>query len=216
MRKAAISFAAGINFVLSARWLLVGALLILCVNAQAADAPTLQAPTWMIGDTWTYQTPSGAQIVYTVLGAGNSGYTVRARLGNTPTGTLLVHPNLSTDKGYFIQIDWPLASGRSWGADQTEQANDETSTIKWHTTWLVKSWESVAVPAGTFDAYHVDGKQCAAIAARPCGNFSFWYAPTVKSFVKESWASENYWGRLAGRMEQLVSYTLHNPGPNGP
>ncbi len=211
MLRAAVGSVAGIVFRLGARWLIVIALLILCVDAQAAQAPTLQVPTWKIGDTWTYQTPSGTRIVYTVLGVGASGYTVRARLGNTPTGTLLVHSNLSSDKGYFIYMEWPLALGESWDGDEAEQANDDTGTMKWHTTWLVESWEPVTVLAGTFDAYRIDGTQCAEIAAQPCGHFSFWYAPAIKSFVKESWASERYWGGLAGRMEQLVSYTLHTP-----
>jgi len=202
------------------RWLIVGALVVLCVvYTQAADAPTLQAPTWMIGDTWTYQTPTGSQIVYTVLGASENGYTVRSQIGSTPTSVFLIHPNLSTDEGYFIQLRWPLALGQSWSADEVGQANNGTNNANWHTTWVVKAWESVAVPAGTFDAYRIDGQQCAEVATHQCGDFSFWYAPSAKSFVKEAWAAVPYWGDpqntkspgLAGRAEELVSYTLHSP-----
>ena len=75
------------------------------------------------------------------------------------------------------------------------------------TTSTVEAYEPVSVPAGTFDAFRVKGKQCNT-TKNVCGDFLIWYAPRARMYVKISWAEARYWGNFSKKSTELLSFQL--------
>jgi len=96
------------------------------------------------------------------------------------------------------RFDWPLAVGKEWDATHTLENLIEgtTETRPWR--YRVDAVDAVTVPAGTFHAFHVTGKD-------PTGRLvrEYWYAPDIKGLVKQRvfhpYGVEN---------RELVEYTL--------
>jgi hypothetical protein len=96
------------------------------------------------------------------------------------------------------RFDWPLAVGKEWDATYTLENLIERTTETRPWRYRVDAVDAVTVPAGTFHAFHVTGKD-------PTGRLvrEYWYAPDIKGLVKQRvfhpYGVEN---------RELVEYTL--------
>ncbi|HKV45762.1 MAG TPA: hypothetical protein VJT32_13980 [bacterium] len=164
-------------------------------------------PLWAVDDTWTYIGPGGASFTFTVREVAADHYTLEDHSG----------PNVSTfqvgfdfSPSWFARFQWPLQMNERWSFDTEGPAgNDASGTNKFTTTSVVDAYEAVTVPAGTFDAYRIKGSQCNQTQQGRCGEFLVWYAPRVKSYVKISWVTTDYWGATAGKSSELLSFQVH-------
>jgi hypothetical protein len=137
--------------------------------AQAIVAPTIKA-----GDTWVYRTttekgPSGwnqtrDQTTVARVTPSSIYYTVQATGSTQPA------------KELFAQLDWarvrdidgketvvnkplsfPLSVGKTWEIHYTEQHPNKTfKSEEWVSSYTVVGFESVEVPAGTFNALKIE------------------------------------------------------------
>jgi hypothetical protein len=162
--------------------------------SPSPPASTL-APVWERGYEWTYQwtSPQGSgTFVRTVereeTVAGVQHYVVRS-------GSRDIYYT-KADLSWLMELvdgaveargtppdrrfDWPLAVGKEWEATYTLENLREgtTETRSWR--YRVDAVDMVTVPAGTFQAFHLTGKDSTGKLVR-----EYWYAPDLKGLVKQ-------------------------------
>ena len=182
--------------------------------AASAPPPTAAlAPLWERGYEWKYRwtSPRGSgTFVRTVVGeesaSGVPHYVVQ-------TGSRDIYYT-KADLGWLMErvdgavetrgtppdrrFDWPLAVGKEWDATYTLENLIERTTETRAWRYRVDAVDAVTVPAGTFHAFRVTGKD-------PTGRLvrEYWYAPDIKGLVKQRvfhpYGVEN---------RELVEYTL--------
>lgn len=175
-------------------------------SAQSAEAEIVN---FQPGDSWTYQfianrKPSKIKIMYTIENThkpnGDVMYSSRILKEEQPQGVPVAEGFLSSDiciydffgkdslglsDSCFVKLD----IGRHWSFDNGNAANTAIAEYK------VIGNEEISVPAGSFNAIRIDGTR----AQRPrntdglpganVGKFldtrmTYWFAPSVKAFVK--------------------------------
>lgn len=167
-----------------------------------AAAPVAKQPTWMVGDTWTYLMFGGQSETETVDAVGSDYWSLHSTAQDTD---IAVKFDFSPNE--YAHFQWPLKVGKQYAFDVPVPGL--VRGAKFHTTWKVEAYESVTVPAGTFDAFRVGGNECRSTApGAQCGEFTVWYAPQVKNRIRITLVTSGYFPN-AGKSEELVSYTLH-------
>jgi hypothetical protein len=83
------------------------------------------------------------------------------------------------------ELSFPLEVGKTWQQDYVGFTADDG--VRWtaSASWEVSAYESVTVPAGSFDAYRIErtetlGPESYGIALRSTS----WWAPSTRAFVK--------------------------------
>jgi hypothetical protein len=173
--------------------------------AMADNRPIVDRPTWHVGDTWTYTLTGGGTNTYTVTAVTDTGYVVTHQQTGRRPETLTFTKDLTTDSfWYTVPGTWPLQiPGSQWTVYRL--ASDRTPV---RLTDKTVGWDTVQVPAGTFQAVHIHGQECR-LASGSCGDFDWWYAPDVRWYVKQSWADSAYWRRpWRGGSAVLLLYHL--------
>ena len=174
---------------------LLGCAQFACAFAQSADHPE-----WKLGDRWVFQRVHG-------LPPEESSWsrTVTKRL---PDGTFRIKSDTrvllfdgegnSLDKRgleySWRRFNFPLAIGKTWKHDWKD-AGEVWSAFN-TSEWKVTAYESVTVPAGTFDCFRVEGTiwRSTINALAPTGKaamsrtteLTYWYCPKVKWAAKWS------------------------------
>lgn len=154
------------------------------------------APVWTIGDRWAFrwESPRGSgTFVWTVNRVqtmdGFDCYVVmsgRREIFYRRSDLAFVGERVDGQVEQravppAVNYAWPLAPGRTWEARYTAERPLEQQT---DTRWLrssVEAEETVAVPAGTFQALRIVRRHAAtgAISAET------WYAPEARQFVRQ-------------------------------
>jgi hypothetical protein len=184
------------------------------ITGVGAQAPqSFEAPTYSVGDQWTYK---GMREPYTITIVEVSGdiriWTSSRRPGvryhSNSNGTTVkiegepaqVAPVAFLANGWRW-LDFPLFVGKKWTFQTQDQTNSFTIDVK------VEKLTDIKTKAGTFEALLLD--TCWTIESsrwRDCGH-RYWYAPQVKQFVKRTTPSN--WARsLIERDYELVDYKL--------
>ena len=193
------------EYVIMSYLLAATVLLLLSGPVNAQQSPVAERPTWTQGDTWTYSDPLYHSVKYTVLAVTPDHYTaeiINKTDRRVVTVDLDLHPNDTT----LIQFQWPLSQGVTWKRTLTGLGPDGPSS--WEITSYVEAYEAVVTPAGSFDAFRIKGYHCS-IKYATCGDFSTWYAPSAKFYVKISFGP-GYWpAALRGNSRMLTSYQVH-------
>ena len=179
-----------------------------CASTTNSNAPGAPAPTYHVGDRWTYDaadgfrqklrwvethevvavTPQGISV--RVTQAGDRVDNVRTELWPAPglvsVGALYDHETRSFTTP-LTRYSFPLRPGDSWN-QRVENVNETALTGGIINRYVrVGDWESVSTPAGTFDAI-----QLRVIMRLDDDDFwrsgtfvgqRVWYAPAVRSFV---------------------------------
>ena len=206
-----------------------------------ASGPPVAAPAVKVGDQWTYRARDGFRVgvewteTHEVVAAGPDGISVRVTLdGPTVSGSRIetwTAPGAVTT-GSLMDIEtrrfavplqryaFPMAPGQTWNqwVDDFNEATRKAGQINRYVR--VGGWETVATPAGSFQALRLrvfmrlddeefwrGPTQC---------NYLVWYAPSVGASVREEKSAE-YWEKGSHRdgigairaqntLMQLVSY----------
>jgi hypothetical protein len=156
------------------------------------------APNWAVGGYWQYvyrppQVPHTElemftqNLEYLVVGQaqpGEEAYHVLFTFYRTvqdPMPTLSFAPTDAIWDGKLvpaIDVPFPLEVGQS--RSRTFEVQPENEIIRITITAYVLSLESVAVPGGTFEAFHIQYHENGETYA------DLWYSPMVQSFVKRT------------------------------
>ena len=180
-----------------------------CASTTGSNAPGATAPTYHVGDRWTYDaadgflqklrwvetheviavTPEGISVRITQ--AGDRVDNVRTELWPAP-GLVSVGALYDHETRRFTtplqRYSFPLRPGESWN-QWVENVNETARTGGIINRYVrVGDWESVSTPAGTFDAIQLrvimrldddDFWRSGTFASQ-----RVWYAPAVRSFVR--------------------------------
>jgi hypothetical protein len=191
----------------------------LSLGAQAADLPAAQAPTFTVGDSWTYslsdpRTPSRAfsfvQTIHSI--SGNTVNLTVSNNGGTMPASMDLNGNLTSigTKQYLpsdSKLKFPIAVGGNWTNTFTTRTGngDATTTL----SAKVVGVESVQTPAGAFQAFRIE--ETGSVAA-PNGKFQFtetdWYAPDAKRIIKFTFNGTGADGGTFGTQAQLEQMDL--------
>jgi len=179
-----------------------------CASTTNSNAPGAPAPSYHVGDRWTYDAADGFRQKLTwvetheVIAINKDGISVRItqmgdRVDNVRTelwpapGLVKVGALYDHETRRFTtplqRYNFPLQPGQSWN-QWVENINETALTGGIINRYVrVGDWESVSTPAGTFDAI-----QLRVIMRLDDDDFwrtgtfvgqRVWYAPAVRSFV---------------------------------
>ena len=162
----------------------------------AAQPSALPAPAWQIGDEWTYRWESprgkgtftwvvnrvealGGVEYYVVKGGGREIYWRKSDLAFhlTTLDTATEERAIPPRRNYV----WPLVPGQSWDDTYTRERPLERQSEELTIASRVEGAEAVSVPGGTFQALKVTHRNARTGAITS----EWWYAPEVKSFVRQ-------------------------------
>lgn len=199
-----------------------------CAGAGGApDAPVAPAPVYRVGDRWVYRAKDGyrAPVVWDetheVVGVGADGIVVRITqkgptLENQRTERLAA-PGIVTVGAVFDnetrrfapplrRFEFPLTPGARWNQslDSYDEALGKQDPLQ--RTVIVRGWEQVTTPAGTFDALSMRvfmqlnlndpfkyPTQC---------NYELWWSPVAGATVRETkYATYREKGDIVGGVE---------------
>lgn len=176
---------------------------------SAGSGPAAEAPTYRVGDRWTYRaqdgflTPERWEETHAISALGTDGISVRitqngparniarAELWSAP-GRVNIGAVYDNETRRFVtpleRFRFPLAAGQSWNqfVANFNEATKASGQINHYVR--VRGWEKVTTPAGTFDALvmHVmmwlDDEEFWREPTQ-C-NYRVWYAPTVRGIVR--------------------------------
>ena len=204
------------RFIAVAYCLAAAALLAGCAAFESpGSGPAAEAPTYRIGDRWTYRVQDGFRDperweethVISAIGTGEisarmtqKGPTrdvARSELWSAP-GLVKVGALFDNETRRFAtpleRYRFPLAEGQRWSrfVNNFNESTGRSGQINHFVR--VRGWESVTTPAGTFDAVvmHVvmwlDDEEFWRFATQ-C-NYTVWYAPAVRGVVREERRAE--------------------------
>jgi caspase domain-containing protein len=171
------------------------ACLVIAVPARA-QKPVAERPSYEPGARWLLS--DGA---YDLIKSGRDGYFFAA----SPTRQIQLTQELGMaqilkDGTVEWQLDpppklkWPMEVGK-WGVNYNAvlRNRDWPQGLLVNLTWEVKAYESVQVPAGTYQAFRIQylaeyqgdrSPRGVAIAGRQSWMLTTWYAPEAQQFVK--------------------------------
>ena len=103
----------------------------------------------------------------------------------------------SPDAGAY---SWPLWVGKKWRAKYKYRDHERGRSFDIRYDWKVEAYEDVSVPAGTFKAFRLHGRN-------PYSERTEWYAPEMKGYVKRTYerTRKHYLG-WGGYTRELVEY----------
>jgi len=177
-------------------------------RGASADPPVTSKPGYALGEWWQYGDRRLRQTCtqWVVVEANPSGSLVES------CGDHQVHRDFANDlelvkvtragqdavtfEPPLQELSFPLEVGKTWQQDYVGFTADDG--VRWTASaaWLVSAYESVTVPAGTFDAYRIERTETWGPEMYHLGVHAIsWWAPDVKAFVKRThqdrrWESE--------------------------
>lgn len=174
-------------------WLACAAASWLCSAGAAAQGVAAQAPALRVGDRWVHEQRDARsrqlvdRVVRTVSAVSPEGVEGRYE----PDGLFrwtpelnLVQTRTTRYEGDPRFLSFPLEVGRSWRSSFSTVTDHRTRT---ELETVVRAFEKVTVPAGTFDAFRVEsrGTWRNDTTGRSGGvSIVNWYAPVARTVVK--------------------------------
>jgi hypothetical protein len=159
------------------------------------QGPTAERPMWKVGYMWKYHQVGGSPAVESdwsrevnkSLPAGQFSIL-------TETGKELVfdgETNSLDPRGpdySWKRFSFPLFVGKEW----THKRHFGNAAYDGYETssWEVKGYEKMTVPAGTYDCFRVEGVVWGTLAIPPYGpqtsheTVMYWYCPTIEWFAR--------------------------------
>lgn len=195
-------------------------------SPSATQAPSeasqgLTAPTWRLGDHWTYQSNPSGEVTFVVTGETSSGWILDTTsrevafldarsdvsfLGERDKATLAGSQN-GTEVAYF---DWPLVEGKSWtttwdGVEReitVDRVEDQTArlTARQGDRLAVEyTYDADAKTMASFTFYDANGTETASAELRSTGeNFTGttvrWELATIVDREETFGAAPDSWG----------------------
>jgi len=203
---------------------LAGAWLLAVSGAAAQAAPAdcgepVVAPTYNVGETWTWRDDKGREWSNEVLRIeggmtqiklpnGSIAYVDKdwvMRQVQTPDGKLIT----TQGAGTYTQIgqkdlDFPAQVGKQWMFTYPSPPSAGTGTmVTYVLRYSVVACEEVALPAGTFPALKVKVDQ-SIMGQSGSGTFFLWYAPRAKQWVKKQFVPSSWFSGTRFRDYELI------------
>lgn len=146
-------------------------------------------PVWSENMEWTYSTPAGERTLRIVKKDSFKGIPVyylsngqgKQLMLDESLGLCAILNNGNIEGEYTPPLenyDWPLAVGKKW--ESSSIMKTPTGNLEVTTSYEVQSYGKVHVPAGTFDAYYIVGKNHTGLTRV----VRRWYSPKVKNYVQ--------------------------------
>jgi len=173
-----------------------------------------ERPEWKVGYEWRYAWKRPARTgtftrvlirednfeglpAYVVRVGKNEHFYVKDNLGEL--ATLSGGKIVSKRNAPYQPLSWPLEIGKEWRNSYTRENIEEKSSQTHDYRWSVSGVQEVKVPAGTFEAFKIDGYNFYT------GNLlvELWYSPKMKWFVKE-----RIYQREGVLERELISYKV--------
>jgi len=156
---------------------------------------SVEVPIWNLGDEWRihWSSPRGSgTFVWSVVreemlsgvphyvvkvGTREIYYTKDERAWVMDRVEGLIETRASPNDGRFT---WPLTEGKEWEVKYHWENPNQRMTEDRRRLYRVEATESITVPAGTFQTFHVTMKD-------PTGKLviEYWYSPDVKWIIKD-------------------------------
>ncbi len=180
------------------RYEAIAAMLVLsaCLGGAAWGQPSSGRPDYKVGDKWTYhmvekvadKTSEWSREIVEV-GPGNR-LLGRFEDGKTHEFDDAMNWAPTGPEDARVLVKYPLKVGLSWTF--THKPNT-TSNVRETGEAKVVSYESITVPAGTFDCFRVDAQSTASVRAYSARRqWSRWYCPAIKWVAKEQMETNIY------------------------
>ena len=152
-----------------------------------AQAPSADKPTLAAGDSWTYrQVTDGKETLWTrrVVGVGADGG-ADMQIGDRAF-KVDASLNVLDARGpeYTRELyRFPMRVGAEWTSSNKAFLQ---YVMDQHNRFRVVAYETLTVPAGTFDCYRVEGASTITYKASFSREIkeTYWYCPKVASFAK--------------------------------
>jgi hypothetical protein len=169
----------------------------------AACGEPLSAPTYQVGETWTWRSEKGAEwsnaVVQVVGGAGAQIERPNGEVAffdrdwiirevQPKNGELVTRQGANYPTVDQKTLDFPLQVGKSW--QYTFYGKTLNGRGVFTESQKIIACEEVATPAGTFQAFRLEGTVKGPMAS---GTFYRWYAPQVKQYVKQQYVQSGSW-----------------------
>ena len=163
---------------------------------SAATAQTADAPAIRVGDRWRFvewytvpsTTPNRDWAITSLDGTRVLGIENGEPLVLTKDLNVVDSPRNTASNPR--DLDFPLAVGKRWRFDTDWTFKPKSSKGRASISVVVAAYERVTVPAGTFDAFHLESRERHS-GRSPIGSVydaevlrSYWYAPGARAIVK--------------------------------
>jgi len=169
--------------------------------ASAPSGPVM-APVWQVGDEWqyAYKSPTASGTFVWSVNRIESVDGVPHYV--TKSGTQEIFSRVSDLAASLVRVDgvvvqrqnpsqlvyaWPLAVGKSWEQSYVLERPVDRQTTNYDILNTVDAEETITVPAGTFRTLKIVGRN------RNTSTLVYekWYAPDVKSYVRDRYVLSN-------------------------
>ena len=185
--------------------------------ATAGAQPVANRPAFGVGDSWefTQKAADGATTTWTrQVVEVPSADRLRVRLQDNTVvdydGAFNFVPQGNPEYARIL-VKYPLKVGDEWpmGRKFANPGIAETGKAK------VVAYESITVPAGTFQCYRIEAEASqASREAKENRTWKRWYCPEVKWFAKEVLETQTFGtrGRVGGTVSQTSELVKFTPG----
>ncbi|MEX3686489.1 hypothetical protein AB3X91_07745 [Paraburkholderia sp. BR14263] len=191
--------------------------------ASPPGTPTADAPSYKVGDTWTFiwgrtdSTP-GVPLVVTVVAVTETQTTMSSSWNGgrqkenhyDSQGNLTRDGNGTTYEPSNGTLSFPMTVGKNWDFHHVRRFTIGTIDVSGHDE--IVAFERIQVPAGSFDAYKivshgVNARQLDRLYDAPFTE-TYWYAPSVKKVIKSDYVLYLDHQALLSRTSELSAYSL--------
>lgn len=167
-----------------------------------ADKMVAERPVYSEGDAWTFISKTKvSEITHTFLREENDKY-VFSLDGSDRTEVFYFTSGIKKLVGYIGPIiDFPLAVGKKWDCKfQIKKPTGNPKRDQKVARYKVESFESITVPAGTFQSFKITVVIEGAQHSGTRDTEEYWYAPDVKQLIKrKTWK---------GNIMELKEYSI--------
>lgn len=184
---------------------------------QAWGQATADRPDYKVGDKWTYhrvdavadKTDEWSREI-TEVGPGNH-MVVRTESGSADQSDEAMNFAPAGPEDARVLVKYPLKVGNSW---TYSAITNPASLAREKGEVKVVAYESISVPAGTFDCYRIDAEATtAARAYKAQRRWSRWYCPAIKWIGKQHLETNIFNpGGVNTRTDETSELTSFSPG----
>jgi len=178
----------------------------------------LSAPTYQVGEKWTWRSEKGAEWSDSVVQVEGTVAQIKRPNGEVAffdrdwiirqvkprNGELVTQQGAKYTTIDQKTMDFPLQVGKSWQYTFYGQTlNGRGVFTEGH---RIIACEEVTTPAGTFQAFRLEGTVKGPMAS---GTFYRWYAPQVKQYVKQQYVHSGSWvWDSSAQDSELISFKV--------
>ncbi len=161
-----------------------------------------ECPVLVVGDEWTYKTPTGKESVIKVADITGDGYLIKGeeeniRDKNTFNQIFLIKAGkkIKSEGMFRKMLNFPLFVGKKWDDRVDTYGKRTSSQVTYFIDYNVDKQESIVTPAGNFNAFGIVAKISYhhAQSGRGEASYKVWYSPQAKFLVKREYDNSGYW-----------------------